>query len=153
LVDALGDVVWSVDPRQDDLASVARRIGEFAADVLAGQGVRWELRAPPDLERVRLDPERRRHLYLILKEAVHNAARHAAGRSLSLRVEVADGVLTAEVSDDGRGFREVSSDGERAGHGLPNMRERARQLGGELSIESSPGGTRVRLRMPVRGIE
>jgi signal transduction histidine kinase/ligand-binding sensor domain-containing protein len=151
LVDAMGDVVWSVDPRQDDLASVARRISEFAADVLAGQGMRFELHAPPDLERVRLDPERRRHLYLILKEAVHNAARHAAGRSLSLRIEVAEGVLTAEVADDGRGIRTASGDGEHPGHGLANMRARARQLGGELSIDSTPGGTRVRLRIPVRG--
>ena len=99
------------------------------------------------------DPERRRHLYLILKEAVHNSARHAAGRSLSLRFEVAEGVLTAEVSDDGRGFREVPSDGERAVHGLSNMRARALQLRGELSIDSGAGGTRVRLRVPVRASE
>ena len=52
LVDALGDIVWSVDPRKDDLASVCRRIREYADDLLPGSGVRWTYTASVNFESV-----------------------------------------------------------------------------------------------------
>ena len=104
LVDALGDVVWSVDPRRDDLASVCRRIREYADDVLVGTGVRWTYAASPNLEYVKLDPQARRQLFLLLKEAVTNVARHASARSASLEIELTNRELRAELRDDGRGF-------------------------------------------------
>ena len=91
LVDALGDVVWSVDPRRDDLASVLRRLREYADDLFLGSGVRWTCSWPPHLEGVRLDPSARRNLFLLLKEAVTNIARHASARSVSLNVDLANG--------------------------------------------------------------
>jgi signal transduction histidine kinase len=95
---------------------------------------------------VKLAAEQRRHIYLILKEAVHNAARHAGAKSVKLRMAVADHRLLAEVQDDGRGF---SPDGAPTdGYGVQSMRARAAQISGELSIHSVPGeGTRISLQV------
>jgi signal transduction histidine kinase len=112
LVDALSDVVWSVDPGKDDLASVCRRIREYADDVLASNGVRWTYTSSPNLESVKLDPQARRALFLLLKEAVTNAARHARARSVSLNVELAGRELRAELTDDGCGFDRTGSNAE-----------------------------------------
>jgi streptogramin lyase/anti-sigma regulatory factor (Ser/Thr protein kinase) len=152
LVDALSDVVWSVDPRRDDIASVLRRIREYADDVLLGSGVRWTYTASPNLESAKLDPEARRNLFLLLKEAVTNVARHAHARSVSLDVELTNRDLRAELRDDGQGFDPSVRDGEDQPerHGIASMRSRADRLAARLTIESSPGhGTRLSLRMPL----
>src|SRR5262249_45129162 len=85
LVDSMGDIVWSINPRHDDLSSVVQRVRQFASDVLEAKGIAWEFRVTPAVERVRVGPEQRRHLFLIFKEGVNNVARHAEGcRSVAL---------------------------------------------------------------------
>ena len=154
LVDALGDVVWSVDPRRDDLASVCRRIREYAADLLGGTGVRFTYAAPSGLEKVKLEPQARRQLFLLFKEAVTNVGRHACARSVSLDMQLTNRELRAELRDDGRGFDTMAIEtcalSDR--HGIASMRARAERLGGRLIVESSAGaGTTLTLRMPLPG--
>jgi signal transduction histidine kinase len=152
LVDALGDVVWSVDPRRDDLASVCRRVREYADDLFPESGVRWRYAASGPLESVKLDPETRRNLFLLLKEAVTNIARHAKARSVSLAIELTGRELNVHLQDEGCGFAQGAL--ERGGpsdcHGLASMRARAGRLGAELSVASSPGaGTTVCVHLPL----
>jgi signal transduction histidine kinase len=154
LVDSMSDIVWSVDPRRDDLKNVALRVREFAADTLETRGIRWDFTVPPEMERIKLTPEQRRHLFLIFKEAVNNIARHADCANATLSVSVTRRLLLAEIRDDGRGLacdpqRDPGAN-ERGGNGLRNMQARAAELGGELEIASTPGqGTRLMLTIPL----
>ena len=154
LVGSMRDIVWSIDPRRDDLSNLVSRVRQFASDVLEPKGISWEFEVPPRLVGIKLDPDERRHLFLIFKEAINNLARHARCRSVSMKITIEHGTLSAEVRDDGRGFStlaEASSANGGEGHGLENMRARAAQLGGELAIRSSPGlGTTVQLMVPFR---
>ncbi|WP_344293303.1 sensor histidine kinase [Agromyces neolithicus] len=85
--------------------------------------------------------------YRIVSEAVANAARHARAARLLVEIETADGRLTLRVRDDGTGFDETAA---HAGIGLASMRERARELGGELFVESALGvGTTVTFEVPI----
>lgn len=151
VIDSMSDIVWAIDPRRDDLASVFERVRSFASDTLGATGVRWHLTAAPQLERHHLTPEQRRALYLIFKEAVSNIARHADCRTASCEITVERHELVAVVEDDGRGLPLEQTEGGRGGRGLANMRARAAELGGRLEVESRPGaGTRLRLRLPLR---
>jgi signal transduction histidine kinase len=134
------------------LNHVVFRLRQFAADVLSAQNIAWEFHAPPELEKVKLGPERRRQMYLIFKEAISNIARHADCRAAAIKFTCTNRQLIAEIRDDGRGFLHTTSveaiNGR--GNGLANMRSRAAQLGGDLQIESMLGqGTRLCLRMPI----
>jgi signal transduction histidine kinase len=155
LVDSMSDIVWSIDPRRDDLRNVVQRVRQFASDVLEARDIEWTFQVPQELDRIRLGPEQRRHLYLIFKEAVNNIARHADCHRVSLSINFDARHLLCEITDDGRGFApksngEASSNG-RGGHGLVNMQARARELGGRLDIDSEPGGgTRLKLTFPLR---
>ena len=85
-------------------------------------------------------------LLRVLQEALTNARRHSAARSVEVKLGTEDGEIFVEVADDGRGFDVASV---RAGVGLSAMRERAEGLGGTLSIYGrSGGGTRVVVRVP-----
>jgi nitrate/nitrite-specific signal transduction histidine kinase len=88
----------------------------------------------------------------IVEEALHNAVRHAAATTVTVRLRGDDDTLTAEVADDGIGFD--PADPELRSHhlGLTSMEERARELGGRLELSSTPrGGTVVRLEVHHRG--
>lgn len=141
VIDALGDAIWSIDPRHDDLQSLADRLRHFAADLLEGRGIACRIEVPAGAADVDLPVEPRRHLFLLLKEAVTNAARHSRAASVAVTFRLAGRALFVEVSDDGAGFDPAARDlTEAEGRGLENMRARARALGGTLQIVSSPGG-------------
>ncbi|HUP18825.1 MAG TPA: ATP-binding protein, partial [Gemmatimonadota bacterium] len=78
--------------------------------------------------------------------------RHSGASRVAVSLDVDERIVRAGITDDGRGFPVDQSSGE-DGHGLGliGMRERARNAGGMLEIESAPGeGTRVRVELPVR---
>jgi signal transduction histidine kinase len=81
----------------------------------------------------------------IVQEAIANVARHSHARSCGVRL-IADGGLTVDVEDDGRGL----PDERRPGVGLTSMRERAAEVGGTCTITSEPGGgTHVHATLPL----
>lgn len=94
---------------------------------------------PPDIEET---------LLRVAEEALHNALRHAAASSVRVSLAAApDGPVTLSVADDGAGF-DVDLPPRAAARrlGLASMRDRARAVGGTLSVTSAPGkGTTVRV--------
>jgi signal transduction histidine kinase len=89
--------------------------------------------------------------FRIVQEALTNVARHAAVESVVVRVWANDAALGVQVEDAGRGFDAAAALGAGASSGLMGMRERASALGGELTIESSPGaGARLSAEVPLR---
>jgi signal transduction histidine kinase len=88
--------------------------------------------------------ETRRHVYLIAKEAMHNAARHADGARVEIEIAYDRPVLTLRVQDFGPSR---ASETASPGRGVRNMKWRAEQMRAELLMEHPPdGGTRVTLR-------
>jgi signal transduction histidine kinase len=84
--------------------------------------------------------------FRIAQEAVLNARRHAAATTCEVTLTLRDGVLVVSISDDGIGLPDAVA----AGIGLRSMRERAEELGGALTIDSSRGaGTVVEARLPL----
>jgi signal transduction histidine kinase/ligand-binding sensor domain-containing protein len=149
LVESMREIIWAIDPRRDTVSAVVSRVRQFASDVLEAKEINWDFKAPPELEKIKLDPEQRRHLLLIFKEAIHNVVRHAGCQNVWLSLTVFQGRLLGEIRDDGRGFAKQMSFTN--GHGLENMRRRAAQVGGQVQIDSSPGqGTRIELTIPLK---
>ena len=86
----------------------------------------------------------------VLGEALSNVARHAQASRTDVAVTVGQGVLTVTVVDDGVGLREE----ERRRSGLRNLAERAERLEGRLTVEpEATGGTRLRWRVPLKGLK
>jgi len=105
----------------------------------------------------RLDAELESTIYRVVQEALTNVSRHAQATKATVSISERDGVLSASVTDDGRGLpaRErlgPRGDGLEGGFGMSGMRERAELVGGELELTPAPGGgTAVLLRVPLAG--
>jgi signal transduction histidine kinase len=118
-------------------------LAQAAEDVAGRVGVRLRL----DLdEGIEVPVAMREGLVRIVREAVTNTARHGNASFVTVQLSGSAGVRLS-VGDDGIGFDPAERDGR--GFGLTSMRERARALGGDLSITSAPGaGTTIEVVIP-----
>jgi two-component system sensor histidine kinase UhpB len=155
----LAEVRRLVNQAMDELLRLARELRPTALDdhglysAIEGQvrrfstqtGIQAGLRVHGDP--AELDPDRQIAVFRVAQEALANVARHASASSVDVDVvPIGSKGVALTVRDDGRGFAtgRVSN-----GLGLNGMVERARLVGGELDIESRPGGgTAVSLRVP-----
>ncbi len=158
---SMSDIVWSLDPAHDTLGEVLVRARTFAGELLPAAGIACAFDAPESLDGVPLDAERRRHIYLAMKEAIANIARHSGASHAAIRAALEDGALVIRITDDGRGFEAGDRAGEReagraggseprlGGSGLRSLERRAQACGGTIRFETPPGGgAGVTLRIP-----
>jgi two-component system sensor histidine kinase DegS len=134
----------------DDLGLLPALEG-LMADIEADNGVEAELRVRGD--RRRLSPEAELVLFRIVQEALNNAKRHSQASRVVTMVEFDGGRARITVEDNGQGFEVPDSTGDLVSTGklgLIGMHERARLLGGTLTVRSELGkGTTVVVDVPV----
>ncbi len=144
LVDTLGDVVWAINPQRDRMSDLVHRMRRFASELFSDGDAVVRLELPSDEGDVPLDADVRRQVYLVFKEALHNARRHAGAARIDVVMRRGPKELLLTIRDDGRGFPEPGSS---RGQGLASMRRRAEAIGADLEVRSIPGeGTEIVLR-------
>ena len=117
------------DMREDDKVDLAAAVSALVEGV---PEPRIHLDLPAELAMT--DPLRAQVLLRCAQEMITNSVRHAQARNLWLRLVWDENGVALTAQDDGRGADKIE-----AGNGLNGMEERLRQLGGELTVESSPG--------------
>jgi signal transduction histidine kinase len=149
---ALSDIVWSLDPRSSTLGEVAGRLAEHGRRLFSGDAVRFTVSFPEVWPAAPLDFPLRRGLLLIGLEALHNAARHARARHVTLAVLRSNHGWQLVVEDDGCGLPDGARRGTRVGVGLQSLRRRAAEIGGRIEwSDRAGGGTRVTLDFSASG--
>jgi ligand-binding sensor domain-containing protein/signal transduction histidine kinase len=147
LIDAMNDIVWAIDPKNDSFEFLLLRMKMHAIKMLEAKGINYEIDIPPELASLRLPLGMRRRLFLVFKESINNILRHAHPTRVMLTMRKEGHTLMMTMADDGIGFDPGSAS---RGNGLNNMEERARSIGGELSITSARGvGTTITLHTPI----
>jgi signal transduction histidine kinase len=82
-------------------------------------------------------------LYFVSAEALANAAKHSKASRVQVEISESDGVVTAQVTDDGVGGA------DRTGSGLQGLVDRVHAVGGTLDVtDHAPHGTRLTVRLP-----
>src|SRR6185437_8326540 len=115
-------------------------------------GIVTRLRMPSNLDR--LPPEIETALFRILQEALTNVHRHSGSRNVEIRLTLYQSVVTLAIEDNGKGIPQdvlerFSKSGLNLGVGLAGMRERVKELGGRLELESGKTGTRLKAIIPI----
>jgi two-component system, NarL family, sensor kinase len=110
-----------------------------------------------DEELVRLSTDSETALFRVLQESLTNVHRYSGSASADIRIFRSDGKVHLEIVDYGKGIRAATdrsaiSGTPTLGVGIPGMRERVRQLGGQLEVEFGNDGTRVHASLPVEAL-
>lgn len=138
---SLREVVWFNDTGTIRLPMLLQQLAERAERTLRGVEIAKEFPAHIPDEMVSLTFKR--HVTMFFREVVYNAARHAQASKVWLKVSIDCKMLSITVTDNGRGF---DPDALSGGWGLESLRRRAKEMGGEMELSSSPGqGTSIRL--------
>jgi signal transduction histidine kinase len=86
------------------------------------------------------------NIYRIIQEAVNNSLKYANASLISVHISEVDETFNIEIKDNGTGFNSKEVE---MGHGLSNMKKRAREIHAELSIDSKINeGTHIHLQLP-----
>ncbi len=157
LMDAMNDIIWSINPGNETLQDAILRMEEFAVEMLEAKGMEVFLSIPDNVHKTTLNLESRRNLLLIFKEIVNNTARHSEATSVNITMSITPkgspsrksaGTLQIVVEDNGKGFDLLTQNN---GNGLRNIRKRSGDIGGKLTVASSIGkGTKTELRLPFK---
>lgn len=151
LMHDLRDVVWVNDPRGGDLAELLLRIRDHVQDLFEGTDTTCTVHYPVPLPERAIGPTAKRDLYLIAKEAAHNACKYSGATSVVLTFHLDAEHFRLELADNGKG----SDDGtEVKGHGLRNMNARAAEIGCTLVAGNRPkGGFQLVLAGPLAALD
>ena len=152
LLKSLDETVWAINPRNDTLSNLIGYLGQYTVEFVQAASMRSKVDLPSQLPAISVTSETRHHLYLVIKEALTNAARHSGAATISLRGTVDDHELTLVLEDDGCGFEGQVTDSN--ADGIINMGRRMASVGGKFDIHSAKGkGTRVTVTIPLRNDE
>jgi signal transduction histidine kinase len=99
-------------------------------------GYRFEI--PDQLPGLTLPGMKRRNIYLVVKEALHNAVKHSGADLVTIRMDFSAGIFIS-IADNGQGFTDSTQNP--FGNGMKNMQHRMDQVGGKLAVRSENGST------------
>lgn len=134
LVSSLDEIVWAVNPANDSLPSLASYLRHVAEEFFRTTEIRYRLDVDQSLPAVALTSEIRHNLYLVVREALNNIAKHSRATEAWLRIHWKDQSLHIVIEDNGCGF--VASETVLLRNGLSNMRRRLEKIGGRFSCET-----------------
>ena len=145
---SLRQIVTQFRTRMDPLG-LARALGALSARFSARTGIALQL--ANGMPALRLSEEEELDIFHIVQEALANIERHSRAQRAWLSVEPTLAGVVVRIEDDGVGPRPVDSEARNGAHyGMDIMSERARRLGGDLTVAPrAEGGTQVRLSVPI----
>jgi hypothetical protein len=149
ILSTIDEVVWIVNSQHDNLEDFVIYVCKYAQHFLQPTAIRCRFDVAPELPVKTLSQLIRRNLFLAIKEALNNAAKHSQATQLTLRIELIGTGLNVIVADNGHGFDSAKAPQER--NGLMNMKLRLTEIGGNCEVASRLGeGCQVSFHVPLK---
>jgi len=133
----MSDIIWSINPANDDWKALLAKCRRFASDMFESRDIEYNLDIAEDIPK-RIDIELRQNIWLIFKEMVTNTARHSGAAHANISLRYKDNAIHMEVADDGEGF---NPEEVKQGNGIKNINKRAENIGAQLDVKSNVNGT------------
>ena len=101
---ALDDIIWSVNAKNDTLEEMLVRMRRFAAELFDSSNVHCKLEMQQTVPGKKLNMEQRRDVYLIYKESLNNIYKQANAQNVDVELKMNKNLLILTIHDDGKGF-------------------------------------------------
>ncbi len=162
LIESMATIIWAMNTRNDTLEGLVHYLHNYAIEFLETIGMTCQFLIP-DLPSTELKQiivgEKRRQLFLTVKEALNNIAKHAGATRVTIMITLVKDILEIHITDNGKGLGndraaleinpKPSIKNGNGGNGLKNMRMRIEAIDGQMDIFSKKDrGTSIILRIP-----
>jgi signal transduction histidine kinase len=132
----LREILFTINPDFDSFSEMQAYFREYSSEFWRDTIIDLSFDFPPQDENPLVAPDKKRQLFLILKEAQNNIAKHAKASKVNLTFLLTDSEhFRLEISDNGKGF--LLKDKNGFSQGISGMKKRAESIGAVFSLESS----------------
>lgn len=148
LVENMSELIWVMKEENNTLEDLSTYIKSYAVEYLENNHIDFRIQIPENCADIVVDGKERRHIFLSVKESLHNIVKHAHAKNVSITV-TADAHLKIRIHDDGVGIDTNPNAGHLGGNGLNNMKGRMESMNGAFSIDTTDG-TAISFLIPIR---
>lgn len=153
LIDKMSDIVWSMNPNNENFEQLKNRIQVFAAIMLTPKEIFYTISTCGAVENLKLTTLEIKNIYLICKEAIYNITKYAKCSQVEIKMLLNAGEFLITILDNGKGFdvnNLQQADETLGGNGIKNMQARAECIHARLNIETiKNGGTSIELKLKI----
>ena len=163
LIERMGTIIWAMNTRNDTVEGLIHYLHNYATEFLETLGITCQFlipEFPSTVQEQTIIGEKRRQLFLTIKEALNNIVKHAQATRVTIMITWVKDVLEIHITDNGKGLDSGRDNedgaietnpklGSKNGNGLKNMRVRMETIGGQMDMFSEKNkGTNIVLRIP-----
>jgi signal transduction histidine kinase len=145
VLNKMNAIIWSMNSKNDSLGNLISYIRAYSTEYLEGTSVKCTVSIPNDIPEKELSGDKRRNIFLCVKETLNNMLKHAGATELTIDI-LAGGMLRIRIHDNGRGIDLQKI--RQFGNGLQNIRRRMESIGGDFEIKNN-NGTETILTLPL----
>lgn len=146
VLNKMNAIIWSMNSENDSLDNLVSYIRSYAQEYFDNTPIDCKVNTPEKIPDHQLSGDKRRNLFLCVKETLNNTLKHSGGSQITIDVIISEDQLTLAISDNGKG---IDLDNlRRFGNGIKNIQKRIRSIGGSFSIENNKG-TVSKFQIPV----
>ncbi|MES2446528.1 MAG: ATP-binding protein [Bacteroidota bacterium] len=142
----INEIIWSTNTESDNLENLLYYIEHQTIKLFEYTEINYEPNFPMDVDNLIINSQSRRNIYLLVKEIVYNAIKHAKATNVYLNATISNGLLIFEIKDNGVGFN--PGEVRQNARGLKNIKARIQSLNGNLVVENYKG-TIVMVKIPL----
>lgn len=146
LMDRMSDIIWSMKPTDAAHHTIEMRLKNYCNELLTPKNIFCTFNIDDKLSSALTQPETRKNILLIAKEAINNASKYSAAKRVYISLLKKENNIILSITDDGKGFDAATAT---QGNGLQNIQMRCSQLKGVFKITSNAGGTSITCIFPI----
>ncbi len=148
LVRNMSEIIWAMNSRFDNAENLAGYLRRYASEFLNEHHIELSFEMDEkELDKVEIGGEKRRNLFLVFKEVLHNAVKYSGAHHISIHFMTGDQIQITVSESDGKGFETEES--LEKGNGLFNCEKRMASIGGQVHFVQTGHGTDVTFSAPL----
>jgi signal transduction histidine kinase len=136
LLNKMNTIIWTMTSSNDSVENLIAYIRSYAVEFFENTSIDCYFSMPSSIPHREINGEKRRNMFLSVKEALNNVLKHSQSSVVKINVTVAD-KLTIEIQDDGVGINMEKL--RKFGNGLHNMKKRMASIDGDFDIQNHHG--------------
>ncbi|HEY3384877.1 MAG TPA: histidine kinase, partial [Saprospiraceae bacterium] len=149
LVRNMSEIIWAMNARFDNADSLTSYLRRYASEYLDSYKITLTFIASDEaLDQIPLSGERRRNIFLVFKETLHNTIKYSGANAVQVNITTGDNFIVHITEVAGKGFDpDVTIE---KGNGIYNSRKRMTAIGGDMRYERTPEAMHIILSVPLQ---